>query len=124
MAKILVVDDERETAELVGLLLGREGHQVKTVYDGPGALAELARETPDVIVLDVTMPGMDGYTLVTQLQADEASRDIPVIVLTGREGLKDTFQLFTNVADFLTKPFDAKDLRLRVANALAKRAAG
>jgi DNA-binding response OmpR family regulator len=66
---------------------------------------------------------MDGYTFVSNLQAEDATRDIPVMVLTGREGLRDTFVVFSNVADFITKPFDVKDLRSRVQAALAKRAA-
>jgi CheY-like chemotaxis protein len=83
-------------------------------------LALLKRQTPQLILLDVTMPKMDGYTFMAHLQAEEATRDIPVMVLTGREGMKDTFQMFTNVVDFVPKPFDIKELRSRVQAALEK----
>jgi len=122
MAKILVVDDERETAQLVAIILEKEGHQVVQAHSGPEALDVLHRAlTPDLILSDVTMPDMDGYTFVSQLQAEEGTRDIPVVMLTGRDGMKETFQLFTNVLDFISKPFDAKELRTRVQSALAKR---
>lgn len=122
MAKILVVDDERETAQLVAIILEKEGHQVVQSHSGPEALDVLHRAfTPDLILSDVTMPDMDGYTFVSQLQAEEGTRDIPVVMLTGRDGMKETFQLFTNVLDFISKPFDAKELRTRVQSALARR---
>jgi DNA-binding response OmpR family regulator len=123
MAKILAVDDEKEMVELLKVLLEKDGHLVAAAHNGTEALAHLAQETPDLILLDVTMPDMDGYTFVSNLQAEDATRDIPVMVLTGREGLRDTFVVFSNVADFITKPFDVKDLRSRVQAALAKRAA-
>jgi CheY-like chemotaxis protein len=122
MAKILVVDDERETAQLVAIILEKEGHQVVQAHSGPAALDVLHRAlTPDLILSDVTMPDMDGYTFVSHLQSEEGTRDIPVVMLTGRDGMKETFQLFTNVLDFISKPFDAKELRTRVQSALAKR---
>ena len=123
MARILVVDDERETAQLVAILLEKDGHQATVACSGDEALDALHRSTPELIVADVTMPRMDGYTLLSHLQAEDATRDIPVVMLTGRDGLRDTFQLFTNVADFISKPFDAKDLRARVQVALEKRSA-
>jgi CheY-like chemotaxis protein len=120
MGKILVIDDEKETVELLRLLLDKERHEVLTALGGEEALALLKRQTPQLILLDVTMPKMDGYTFMAHLQAEEATRDIPVMVLTGREGMKDTFQMFTNVVDFVPKPFDIKELRSRVQAALEK----
>ncbi|MBK8574161.1 MAG: response regulator [Elusimicrobia bacterium] len=120
MAKILIVDDEKETVELLRLLLDKETHEVFTALGGEEALDILKRQTPHLILLDVTMPKMDGYTFMSHLQAEEATRDIPVMVLTGREGMKDTFQVFTNVVDFIPKPFDIKELRVRVHAALEK----
>ena len=114
MGKILVVDDEKETVELLRLLLDKESHEVLTALGGEEALALLKRQVPHLILLDVTMPKMDGYTFMAHLQEEEATRDIPVMVLTGREGMKDTFQMFTNVVDFVPKPFDIKELRARI----------
>lgn len=121
MAKILIVDDEKETVELLRLLLEKDNHQTMTALRGEDALDHLTRQTPHLILLDVTMPGMDGYTFMSNLQAEDATRDLPVMVLTGREGMKDTFQMFTNVVDFVAKPFDIQDLRARVQAALDKR---
>ncbi len=120
MSKILVVDDEKETVELLRLLLDKESHEVLTALGGEEALALLKRQVPHLILLDVTMPKMDGYTFMAHLQEEEATRDIPVMVLTGREGMKDTFQMFTNVVDFVPKPFDIKELRARIQAVLDK----
>ncbi len=120
MARILIIDDEKETVELLRLLLDKESHEVFTALGGEEALVFLQRQIPHLILLDVTMPKMDGYTFMSHLQAEEATRDIPVMVLTGREGMKDTFQMFTNVVDFIPKPFDIKELRARVQAALDK----
>jgi DNA-binding response OmpR family regulator len=120
MGKILIVDDEKETVELLRLLLDKDQHEVFTALGGEEALDSLKRQIPHLILLDVTMPKMDGYTFMSHLQAEDATRDIPVMILTGREGMKDTFQMFTNVLDFVPKPFDIKELRARVQAALEK----
>lgn len=120
MGKILIVDDEKETVELLRLLLDKDHHDVLTALGGEEALESLKSQIPHLILLDVTMPKMDGYTFMAHLQSEEATRDIPVMVLTGREGMRDTFQMFTNVVDFVPKPFDIKELRARVQAALDK----
>lgn len=120
MGKILIVDDEKETVELLRLLLDKDHHDVLTALCGQEALDSLNRQIPHLILLDVTMPKMDGYTFMSHLQSEDATRDIPVMVLTGREGMRDAFQMFTNVVDFVQKPFDIKDLRSRVQAALEK----
>jgi CheY-like chemotaxis protein len=71
--------------------------------------------------MDITMPGMDGYTLMSHLSSDGATRDIPVIIVSGKDSLKETFQQFTGVAEFFSKPFDIKVLRDRVQEIIAKR---
>jgi CheY-like chemotaxis protein len=120
MAKILIVDDEKETVELLRLVLEKEQHQILPAFSGEEALEALKHQAPDLILLDVTMPGMDGYTLMTNIQSEEATRDIPVMILTGRENMRDTFEMFRNVVDFVSKPFDIKELRARVQVALQK----
>lgn len=123
MAKILVVDDEKDTLELVSILLQKDAHQVFQASSGAACLDFLQSNQPDLILMDVTMPEMDGYTLVTNLAADDTTRSVPVIVLTGKDGMREAFQMFTNVVDFLAKPFDAKNLRERVRLALEKKPA-
>lgn len=120
MGKILIVDDEKETVELLRLLLDKDHHDVFTALGGEEALESLKSQIPHLILLDVTMPKMDGYTFMSHLQSEDATRDIPVMVLTGREGMRDTFQMFTNVVDFVPKPFDIKELRARVQAAIEK----
>ena len=121
MAKILVIDDEKETAELFGIILQKDGHQVTIVTNGQACLDHLAHQTPDLLLMDISMPEMDGYTLVSHLSADSSTRDIPVLVVSGRDAMKDTFQMFTSVVGFITKPFDVKQLRTRVAEIFAQR---
>ena len=108
--------------ELLRLLLDKDSHEVFTALGGDEALGFLKSQIPQLILLDVTMPKMDGYTFMSHLQEEDATRDISVMVLTGREGMKDTFQMFTNVVDFVPKPFDIKELRARVQTAIEKSA--
>ncbi len=120
MGKILVVDDEPATTNLVSVVLQKDGHTIRTAENGNECLASLTEQTPDLIIMDVSMPEMDGFTLMTHLSGDGASRDIPVIVMSGKESLHDLFRPFTNVVDFISKPFDVKVLRDRVNDVLAK----
>lgn len=120
MAYLLIVDDENTTSDLLIAVLQKDGHTLHTAKNGAEALATLGERTPDLILMDVSMPEMDGYTMVSHLSADTATRDIPVIVMTGKNALEDTFRQFTNVADFFAKPFDVKILRQRVLQILAQ----
>ncbi len=83
--KILVVDDERHIVRLVEVNLTRAGYDVVTAYDGVEALEAVKNETPDMIVLDVMMPRMDGFEVLRRLQADPETQNIPVIMLTARK---------------------------------------
>src|SRR5690349_4486863 len=115
MAKILVVDDEKDVVELIQFALTKEGHSVSGAYDGKEGL-ELARsEQPELIILDVMMPEMDGYTMNTRLVADAKTRSIPVIILTAKGQMRDMFELLPNVRLYLEKPFDPAELRRHVA---------
>ena len=82
--KILVVDDERHIVRLVEVNLQRAGYDVVVAYDGVEALEVFAREKPDMVVLDVMMPRMDGFEVLKKLQADPESRNVPVIMLTAK----------------------------------------
>lgn len=110
--KILVVDDEEDVVYLLREALEDEGYQTFGAQDGQAALEIVKKEKPDLILLDIMMPKMDGYTLNQQLKKDEENHDLPVIVITGRGQLRDLFLLNQEapIADFIEKPFPVKML--------------
>ncbi|MEJ2817484.1 MULTISPECIES: PleD family two-component system response regulator [unclassified Caulobacter] len=114
-ARILVVDDIEANVRLLEAKLTAEYYQVSVAYDGPTALALAASELPDVILLDVMMPGMDGFTVCKKLKEDPATRHIPVVLVTALDGRADRIQgLEAGASDFLTKPIDDVMLFARV----------
>ena len=124
MARILVVDDEKETVGLVHFILERDGHTVVPFYDGQTLLDRVHSEQPDLIVLDIMMPGMDGYTVCTRLAADEQVRGVPILILTAKGDMRDVFQWSGNIASYMQKPFNPSVLRAQVKKILAERAGG
>jgi two-component system alkaline phosphatase synthesis response regulator PhoP len=109
--KILVVDDERHIVRLVEVNLARAGYEVLTAYDGVEALEKVEQEVPDMVVLDVMMPRMDGFEVLKNLQADAKYKDIPVIMLTAKAQDADIFKGWqSGVSSYLTKPFNPKEL--------------
>jgi len=109
--KILVVDDERHIVRLVEVNLQKAGYTVVTAYDGVEALLKVQSEHPDMVILDVMMPRMDGFEVLKKLQADAATRDIPVIMLTAKAQDADIFQGWSSgVSSYLTKPFNPREL--------------
>jgi two-component system, OmpR family, alkaline phosphatase synthesis response regulator PhoP len=112
MAKtILVVDDERHIVRLVEVNLTRAGYEVATAYDGVEALEKVKETEPDMIVLDVMMPRMDGFEVLKRLQADPDTQDIPVIMLTAKAQDADIFRGWSSgVSSYLTKPFNPREL--------------
>ncbi len=120
MARVLVVDDEKDVVELVKFLLERDGHQVLEAYNGKEALERANAEHPDLIILDIMMPEMDGYTVNAHLTENEATRRIPVIILTAKGQMRDVFEMASNVAFYMEKPFDPKHLREKIREVLTK----
>ncbi len=109
--KILVVDDERHIVRLVEVNLSRAGYEVETAYDGVEALEKVKATDPDMIVLDVMMPRMDGFEVLKRLQADSETQDIPVIMLTAKAQDADIFRGWSSgVSSYLTKPFNPREL--------------
>ncbi len=109
--KILVVDDERHIVRLVEVNLARAGYDVVSAYDGVEALEKVKSEKPDMIVLDVMMPRMDGFEVLKRLQADPETQDIPVIMLTAKAQDADIFRGWSSgVSSYLTKPFNPREL--------------
>ncbi|MHB9134751.1 MAG: response regulator transcription factor [Armatimonadota bacterium] len=109
--KILAVDDERHIVRLIQVNLERAGYQVVAAYDGREALKKIAEEKPDLIVLDVMMPYMDGLETLKQIRANPEMRNLPVIMLTAKAQDQDVFQGYSHGVDiYLTKPFNPMEL--------------
>lgn len=121
MQKILIVEDEHDIAELIAFNLKRAGYQVILAHDGIEGTTMAMRERPDLIVLDLMLPGRDGFGVFRELRRDARTSDIPVIMLTARAQTEDRIQgLETGADDYLTKPFSPKELLLRI-RAILKR---
>ena len=119
---ILVADDEDDVRDLVVYRLTRSGYDVVEARDGDEALQLAARTTPDLAVLDVMMPKVDGYEVTRRLRADAATSRIPVILLTSRSQESDVSQGFdVGADDYLKKPFNPDELTARVRALLARR---
>jgi two-component system alkaline phosphatase synthesis response regulator PhoP/two-component system response regulator VicR len=109
--KILAVDDERHIVRLVQVNLERAGYQVVTAFDGKEALEKVESEHPDLVVLDVMMPFMDGFEVLQSLRKNPATRDLPVIMLTAKAQDADVFRGWQSGVDcYLTKPFNPMEL--------------
>ena len=114
-ARILVVDDIEANVRLLEAKLNVEYYDVSVAYDGPGALDAAASRHPDIILLDVMMPGMDGFEVCRRLKADANTRHIPVVLVTALDGRQDRLTgLKAGADDFLTKPIDDVALFARV----------
>ena len=119
MTRALIVDDDPVSARLVGRYLQRAGHEVVIRSDGRSGLEEALANPPDLIVLDVMMPEMDGFAVCSALRAAEVTRDVPVIFLSARGDLRDRVAgLDQGATDYLVKPFVPEDLLARVRAAL------
>ena len=123
--RVLIVDDERRNVELLKVMLAPEGYTILTASNGPEALGLLEDQQPDLILLDVMMPGMDGYEVAGKIKANPATKNIPVIMLTALDD-RNARMLGLNAGaeDFLTKPVDRAELCVRVRNLLRLKAYG
>ena len=103
--KILIIDDDLDTLRLVGLMLQKQGYTSVSANSGAQGLEMVEAEKPDLIILDVMMPGMDGYEVARRLRANEKFRDIPILMFTAKGQLDDKVAGFeAGVDDYLTKP--------------------
>jgi DNA-binding response OmpR family regulator len=122
MARVLVVDDEPLIVDVVEAYLARDGHEVRTAADGPTALAEAVAWHPDLMVLDVMLPGRSGFDVLRELRS--AGVRTPVILLTARDDLVDRVAgLELGADDYVTKPFEPRELSARVG-AILRRVGG
>ncbi|HSA07400.1 MAG TPA: response regulator transcription factor [Candidatus Gastranaerophilales bacterium] len=115
MSRILVVDDDLAILELLKINLEMMGHEVITTPEGIKGFALVKQELPDLVLLDVMMPEVDGYTVAQRIRQNETTKDIPILMLTALGMLKDKVQGFNSgVDDYLVKPFELEELKVRV----------
>ena len=113
--KILVVDDEVDLVETIRFPLESEGFNVLVAYNGEDALNQARTETPDLILLDIMLPKLDGYKVCRLLKFDERYRNIPILMLTAKTQEKDkTIGMETGADEYITKPFDMDELLEKV----------
>jgi DNA-binding response OmpR family regulator len=118
---ILIVDDEPNIILSLQFLMAKAGYAVRTAKDGEQALAEIARERPDLVLLDVMMPKIDGFTVCQRIRSTPEWSDVRVIMLTARgRDVEREKGLALGADDYITKPFSTKDAIERVAAVLAK----
>jgi DNA-binding response OmpR family regulator len=119
--KILVVDDEADLVETIRFPLEMEGFNVLISYNGEDALNQARKENPDLILLDLMLPKLDGYKVCRLLKFDERYKDIPILMLTAKTQEKDKIMgMETGADEYITKPFDIDELMKKVKAYLSK----
>ena len=119
---VLVAEDDEDILALVVFDLQDEGYEVLTARNGEDAIALARERRPDLVVLDVAMPGLDGYEVTRRLRADAATSGTPVVLLTARAQVRDVIEGFEAGAnDYVTKPFRPDELRTRLHAVLGRR---
>jgi two-component system response regulator VicR len=123
--KIIYIEDESEMIDLVRLILGRKGYEVIGAKGGHDGLEIVQKELPDLVLLDLMMPDMDGWQVYQQLRTAETTRDIPVIIITAKaQSIDKVLGLhIAKVDDYISKPFNPKELIDSVESVMAKREA-
>jgi pilus assembly protein CpaE len=120
--KILIIDDDIDTLKLVGLMLERQGYSIAVAGNGEQGLVRAAEENPDLILLDIMMPDMDGYEVTRRLRANPAVSEIPIIMFTAKSMVDDKVAGFeAGVDDYLTKPTHPAELSAHVKAILSRR---
>ena len=116
--KIMIVDDDQHIAELISLYLSKEGYETMEIYDGREAVEKVGSFQPNMMILDLMLPGMDGYKVCTEIRKIS---DIPVIMLTAKgETFDKVLGLELGADDYMVKPFDSKELLARVKAVLRR----
>lgn len=118
-ADILIVDDTPANLNVLSAILGKRGYRVRPAINGALALKAAQKAAPDLILLDVQMPGMDGYEVCRQLKSDPQTHDIPVVFISALDDVLDKVEAFqAGGVDYITKPFQIEEVLARVENQL------
>ena len=121
MARVLIADDDPDVLQLLAITLELDGYEVVRALSGADALWRASEERPDVVVLDVMMPNLDGITVLRQRRDDTATKDIPVLLLSAKAQDADIkIGLDAGAAGYVTKPFDPDDLVAEVERLLGR----
>lgn len=125
MKKIIIIEDEKDLADLLSFNLSREGYRVAQAYDGVSGLALVQQEQPDLVLLDLMIPGLMGTEVCRRIKADSATAAIPILMVTARGEEMDRVVGFELGADdYVTKPFSMRELTLRIAAILRRGSTG
>jgi len=120
--RVIIADDDPDIRRLVEMTVTNAGCDVTVASDGEEALARVRDSVPDLVILDVLMPRMDGWEVARALKSDPATREVPVMFLTSRGQEHDVLEGFDSGAvDYMVKPFSPRELQVRVRSVLAKR---
>jgi DNA-binding response OmpR family regulator len=120
--RVIYFEDERDMVELVRLVLGREGYSVEGASEGRAGLVSVREKLPDIILLDLMMPDMDGWEIFKELKNDKSTGDIPVVVITAKSQSVDKILgvEIAQVDDYISKPFSPRELIERVEKVLSE----
>jgi len=119
MRHVLLIEDEANIAEALRFILSRDGWQVSVISDGEAALAAVAGARPDLVILDLMLPGLSGLEILQSLRADPATAALPVLMLTAKgQGRDREAAERAGVSAFMTKPFDNSEIRAKVRDLL------
>jgi len=121
MSKILIVDDEQDIVELIAYNLEKEGFSTIKAYDGVSVFNVITTKKPDLLILDLMLPGMNGLDICKKIRANPATADLPIIMLTAKgDELDKIIGLEIGADDYITKPFSVKELVARVRTILRR----
>ncbi len=124
-SSLLIVDDDEEIVEMLTAYFNGQGYSTQAVYLGEDALQSCRINHPDLIILDIRLPDIDGFEVARRLRANQRTQDIPILFLTDRRSRASRLQgLELGADDYITKPFDIQELRLRVRNSLRRTSEG
>ena len=115
--KILITDDDKDLIEAMGLRFEQDGYTVIKAYNGEECFEKAKAEHPDLVIMDVAMPVMDGYSAVKALKEDDLTKHIPIMILTGKDQMEDIFMM-EGVKEYLIKPFEYEVIAQKVKDIL------
>jgi len=122
LTRVLIVEDDRDTNELVALIMKDAGFETVSALDGREGLDKARDDEPDIIILDLMLPEIDGLEVCRRLSADDKTKSIPIIILTAKRELSTKLSSFVAGAKrFVTKPFDSKDLLTEINRTLRQK---